>query len=85
MNQRAHERIAAAASALAGKMHSQDELEDALFLLVNECYLPEARPVVPVRRMPVAGEVLPPQQRATWARATTIYDTSGASIVRGCP
>jgi hypothetical protein len=85
VNQRGHERIAAAAKTLAGKAHSQEELEEALFLLVNECYLPEARPVVPVRRVPLAGEILPPQQRATWARGKTIYDDPDASIPRCLP
>jgi len=70
----AHERITTTAQKLAGKMHTQEELEEALFTLVLTCYQPEAREVVPVRRMPAAGEVLPPQQRATWARGKTMYD-----------
>jgi hypothetical protein len=74
MNDRAHALIAAAALKLAGQAHTQGELHDALFTLVRTCYLPERQAVVPVRRMPAAGEVLPPQQRASWARAVTIYD-----------
>lgn len=74
MKERAHVQIAATARALAGKVHTEEELLDVLFTLVHEAYLPEPRPMVPVRRMPVAGEVLPPQQRATWARALTVYD-----------
>lgn len=80
MKDRAHELIAAAARDLAGRAHAQEELHDALFTLVLECCTPEARPVVPVRRMPAAGEVLPPQQRATWARALTAHDVPGASV-----
>lgn len=74
MNDRARALIATTAQKLAGKLHTQEELHEALFTLVHTCYLPEARPVVPMRRMPVSGEVLPPQQRATWARAKTKYD-----------
>jgi hypothetical protein len=74
VNNQGHARIAAVARDLAGKAHTQEELYDVLFTLVHECYLPERLEVVPVRRMPAAGEVLPPQQRATWARAKTVYD-----------
>jgi hypothetical protein len=28
----------------------------------------------PMRRMPLANEVLPRHQRATWARGTTVHD-----------
>lgn len=31
-------------------------------------------PTVSARRTPAAGEVLPPEQRATWARGRTPYD-----------
>lgn len=79
MNVRAHALIAAAAQKLEGQVHTQEELYDALFTLVRTCYLPERQAVVPVRRMPAAGEVLPPQQRATWARAVTKYDVPIAS------
>ena len=80
MKDRAHQLIAAAARELAGKVHTQEELEIVLFTLVRESHLPEGRPVVPVRRMPAAGEVLPPQQRATWARALTVYDAPDVPI-----
>ena len=76
MNNRAHALIAAAARDLAGRSHAQETLHDALFALVLECSSPAASPLVPVRRMPAAGEVLPPQQRATWARTRTPYDAS---------
>jgi hypothetical protein len=81
VNDRARARIAAAAHALAGKAHTQEELHDALFTLVRTCYLPEGQDAVPVCRMPAAGEVLPPQQRAMWARAMTVYDVPDASIL----
>jgi hypothetical protein len=79
VNDRAHALIAAAARNLAGKVNTQEDLHTALFTLVRECYLPAPLAVVPVRRMPAAGEVLPPQQRATWARAITIYDAKVSS------
>ncbi len=74
MKDRAHALIAAAARDLAGKAHAEEELQKALFTLVRECGLPAGEDAVPVRRMLAAGEVPPPQQRATWARAKTIYD-----------
>ena len=74
MKDHAHKLIATAARELAGTAHAKEELHDVLFKLVLECISPEGRPVVPVRHMPAAGEVLPPQQRATWARALTAYD-----------
>lgn len=80
MKASAHERIAAAARDLAGKVHTEEDLQSVLFTLVREAYLPEGRPVVPVRRVPAAGEVLPPQQRATWARESTIYDAPDTFI-----
>jgi hypothetical protein len=82
VNDRAHALIAAVALKLAGKEHTQEQLYDELFTLVRLCYLPERQAVVPVRRMPAAGEVLPPQQRATWARARTPYDAPDAEIPR---
>jgi hypothetical protein len=74
VNDRAHALIATTARQLAGKVHTQEDLHDVLFTLVRACYLPEGLAAVPVRRSPAAGEVLPPQQRATWARAKTVYD-----------
>lgn len=83
MKDRAHALIAAAAHDLAGKVHTEEELQNVLFTLVRESYLPEGRPIVPVRRTPAAGEVLPPQQRATWARIRTPYD--GPDDTKGQP
>jgi hypothetical protein len=77
---RAHVLIAETARALAGKVHTEEDLHNLLFTLVHECYLPARQAVVPVRRMPAAGEVLPPQQRATWARGKTKYDDPGESL-----
>lgn len=74
MKQHCHALIDAAARDLAGKTHEEDALRERLFALVRECMSPFARDAVPVRRMPAAGEVLPPQQRASWARARTPYD-----------
>jgi hypothetical protein len=70
----AHVQIDATARILAGKVHTEEELQAVLFALVRTCYLPERCDVVPVRRTPAAGEIIPPQQRATWARALTAYD-----------
>jgi hypothetical protein len=75
MNTRAPDLIAETARDLLARPHTQKELEEKLFTLARGCYMPEGRAdVVPVRRMPAAGEILPPQQRATWARARTPYD-----------
>ena len=75
MNERANERIAATARDLAGKVHTQEDLHEILFNLVRTCHRPEGgADAVPVRRMPAAGEILPPAQRASWARARTPYD-----------
>ena len=76
MKDRARALITATAQKLAGRVLAQEELENELFTLVLTCYAPdhETREMAPVRRMPAAGEVLPPQQRATWARGKTMYD-----------
>ena len=67
--------ITAVARSLAGKSHTVEELHDALFHLVYDIVTPwPARFEAPLRRAPLANEVLPPQQRASWARAKTIYD-----------
>jgi hypothetical protein len=78
MRDHAHALIAAAAQKLAGRAHAQEGLHDALFTLVRLCLMPERQDVVPVRRTRIAGEVLPPQQRASWARARTPYDAPDA-------
>ena len=74
---RAHvqELVAAAAAALAGKAHTFEELHDALYQLAIDIRSPaRLDDHRPSRRMPVANEVLPRHQRATWARSETVYD-----------
>lgn len=69
------ELIATTAQALAGKAHSVEELHTVLFQLVLDIVSPapfdDHRST---RRMPSANEVLPPHQRATWAREKTVHD-----------
>ena len=76
MKDRARALITATAQKLAGRVLAQEELENELFTLVLTCYAPdrEVREMTLVRRTPAAGEVLPPEQRATWARGKTMYD-----------
>jgi len=75
VKEQAHQHIAEVAAALAGRVLSRDELEEALYALVRDCVTPGARPQSdPARRSPIAGEVLPPHQRASWAREKTPYD-----------
>lgn len=71
----AQELIAAAAHALAGRVHTAEELHDALYQLALDVSAP-GRLAVPrvLRRMPLANEVLPRHQRATWARGKTVHD-----------
>ena len=67
--------IVAVARSLAGKAHTVEELHDALFHLVYDIVTPwPARFEAPLRRTPLANEVLPRHQRATWARSKTAYD-----------
>lgn len=75
MNDRARELIDVAARRLAGKARPLDQVTHELYRLVIACALPapSASPGSP-RRSAGAGEVLPPHQRATWARARTVHD-----------
>lgn len=60
---------------LVAKSHSVDEMHAALFQLALDIVTPSSREVPPeFRRTPVANEVLPRHQRATWARGKTVYD-----------
>jgi hypothetical protein len=79
MRPHAQDLIAAAARVLAGKAHTEEDLHDALYQLAIDIVTPppSREPLLPSRRMPVAGEVLPRHQRATWARSKTIYDVNG--------
>ena len=74
---RAHvqELIEAAAKKLAGRSHTVDEMHDALYQLAIDLRAPACLDDYrPSRRMPLANEVLPPHQRATWARRATAFD-----------
>lgn len=76
MRAHVHDLVASAALALAGKVHTVDELHGALFQLALDIVTPfrSHEEVGPPRRRPMAGEVLPPHQRASWARGKTVYD-----------
>lgn len=74
MKLHAQELIAAAAHALAGKAHTTEEMHDALYRLAIDIASP-GRLDVPrmLRRTPLANEVLPRYQRATWTRGETVH------------
>jgi hypothetical protein len=76
MREHARELVAAAAQALAGKAHTEDELHTELFQLALDIVSPSrsSDAARPGRRMPLANEVLPRHQRATWARGKTVHD-----------
>lgn len=74
---RAHvqELIEAAAHALAGRVHTIEEMHAALYQLAIDIRAPaRLDDHRPTRRMPLANEVLPRHQRATWARDKTVHD-----------
>ena len=75
MKAHAQELIAAAAHALAGRAHTADEMNAVLYQLaidiVSSACLDVPRSM---RRLPLANEVLPRHQRATWARGKTVHD-----------
>jgi hypothetical protein len=75
MKAHAQELVAVAARALAGKAHTEADLHEALYKLVIDISSPAQRelPAV-IRRRPLAGEVLPPHQRVSWARGKTVFD-----------
>ena len=67
--------VETAAKALAGRAHNFETLHDALYQLAIDIRSPSRLDDFrPVRRSPGANEVLPPHQRASWARAKTEYD-----------
>lgn len=75
----AQELIAATAHALAGRSLTLEEIHDALYQLAIDISAPARRDgdldgSLSGRRTPLANEVLPRHQRATWARAKTLYD-----------
>ena len=76
MRQHVQELVAAAAHALAGKQLAEDELHAALYQLAIDIRSPGRLAAPPsARRMPLANEVLPRHQRASWAREKPPYDT----------
>ena len=76
MNDRQRDIVDAAVAALMAKVTgSRDDVSAALYQLVIDFAQPPPLTVPEVlRRAPVAGEVLPPSQRATWCREMTVYD-----------
>ena len=76
----AQDLVAAAAVALAGKAHTVEAMHDALYQLALDLFTPwAASPPATMRRVPLAYEVLPRHQRASWARARTEYDVTEGS------
>jgi len=76
MRDHVHKLVEAAARKLAGKAHAKEELHGALFQLALDITSPARSDDSPreSRRTPGANEVLPPHQRASWARSKTVYD-----------
>lgn len=75
MRDHAHAAITAASQAMSKTAYTADALYEKLFALVLECTQPERKTIpTSLRRTPVCGEVLPPEQRASWARQQTAYD-----------
>ena len=75
MRGHAHAAIKVASQAMANTAYTAEVLYEKLFALVLECSQPERRTIpTSLRRTPVAGEVLPPEQRASWTRHLMVYD-----------
>lgn len=54
---------------------SRERISEILYNLVLDCRQPPRLGThEPSRRLPAAGEVLPPHQRASWARQMTVHD-----------
>jgi hypothetical protein len=75
VREHAHAAIKAASEAMSNTVYTAEVLYDKLFALVLECTQPK-RTTIPtsLRRTPIAGEVLPPEQRASWTRHLTAYN-----------
>ncbi len=81
MNDRQRTIIDAATGALVPHVAtlSRDEIGEMLYNLVIDCGRPPRLDAhEPTRRSPMAGEVLPPHQRASWARKMTVHDLQEA-------
>jgi hypothetical protein len=80
MNDRQRAIIDAATDALVPHVQalSHDQIGELLYNLVLDCGQPPRLDAhnahESTRRAPMAGEVLPPHQRASWAQKLTIYD-----------
>lgn len=75
MKQHVQELVEAAAKALAGKVHTVEEMHSALYQLAIDIRSPaRLADHHSWRRMPLANEVLPRHQRASWARGQTVHD-----------
>jgi hypothetical protein len=76
MRAHANELILVAAAEIAAGDLTPTQIYDKLYTLVLECSQPPPREVpTDLRHAPLANEVLPRHQRATWARGKTLYDT----------
>lgn len=83
MNDRQRSIIDAATDALVphAPTLSRDQLGEMLYNLVIDCGQPPRLGVhAPALRAPMAGEVLPPHQRASWARKMTVHDLQEAPL-----
>ena len=77
MNDRQRSIIDAATDALMADAPTltRDQIGEMLYNLVIDCGQPPRLAVhESSRRSPMAGEVLPPHQRASWARKMTVHD-----------
>ena len=81
MNDRQREIIDAATDALVPHVQTltRDQIGEMLYNLVLDCKQPPRLGMLEsVRRSPMPGEVLPPHQRASWARKMTVHDLRDA-------
>lgn len=79
MNDRQRDIIEAAVDSLVPHTQgrTREQIGEVLYNLVIDCaHPPRLRVPEVMRRSPVAGEVLPPHQRASWARSTTEHDAA---------
>ena len=77
MNDRQRSIIDAATDALVphAQTLTRDQIGELLYNLVIDCGQPPRLGVQESpRRSPMAGEVLPPHQRASWAQKMTVHD-----------